>query len=192
MTQPKKHTFAESDNTIYSPLTMVQFPYRAGEQASIAPWRMHSGPKKTNTEDELILNILTLFDIADRNHIPVVHFPLGHAESVSIEDEDGRQFIGMDLCTFEGARDLKVHFAHELGHCLRGGFYDRDTDPRIRRRCERDADAWAIEHLIPEEELRHRLSVIDPDPADAAEYFGVTEEFLQKAVRHYRKGNWVP
>ena len=133
------------------------------------------------------MNIMDLFALADEKRIPVDFFRMGYAQSLSVQDKDKRCYIALDLTTFEGASDLKVHFAHELGHCMSGGFYTRAADALTRRKAEAKADAWAIERLLPKDEFLRRMGEIDCDPHDVAEHFGVPVDFLHAAVEHYAR-----
>lgn len=133
------------------------------------------------------MNILDLFLIADKEHIPVDFIRMGYARSVSIQDKDRKCYIGLDLTTFEGSVDMKMNFAHELGHCLKGGFYTKKDDAIQRKKAEAKADAWAFEHLLPKEKLIPRIREIDSNIPDIADHFGVSVDFLQAAIEHYAR-----
>lgn len=77
-------------------------------------------------------------------------------------------------------------FAHELGHCMTGAFYSLDDPVLDRRRAERKAERWAIKKLVPADELERALKVCQY-PCDLAEYFGVTEDFIRKALCYYEE-----
>ena len=100
--------------------------------------------------------------------------------SLSVMLEGGRCFVGLDRSVCDGATQERVHLSHELGHCLTGSFYNRYAAVDSRRRHENRADKWAVEALIPMDDL---------DEAVAAERFQVTEEFMRKTVCYYVHGN---
>ena len=84
----------------------------------------------------------------------------------------------------------RVALAHELGHCERGAFYNRWSKYDLRERCERKADKWAIELLVPKEDLDIAFAQGYCTFFALAEYFGVTERFIRKAVYYYRGEDW--
>ena len=83
----------------------------------------------------------------------------------------------------------KVKLAHELGHCETGSFYNRWAMLDVRQKHENRADKWAIRKLVPESDLDRALRDGHTELWDLAEQFGVTEDFMQKAVWYYRHGN---
>jgi hypothetical protein len=79
--------------------------------------------------------------------------------------------------------------AHELGHCSTGAFYNRHAKRDLRQKHENRADQWAIKKLISKVELDFAVSTGHTELWDLADYFGVTEEFMKKAVCWYTHGN---
>ena len=82
-----------------------------------------------------------------------------------------------------------MHLSHELGHCKTGAFYNIWAARDVRRKHEHRADKWAIQRLIPEEELDQAVAEGCTDIWSLAEHFSVTEEFMRKAVCWYTHGN---
>ena len=78
---------------------------------------------------------------------------------------------------------------HELGHCLTGSFYNIHTAVDSRQRHENRADKWALKHLIPVDELDAAVANGCSEIWELAEHFGVTEQFMKKAVCYYVHGN---
>ena len=64
--------------------------------------------------------------------------------------------------------------AHELGHCETGSFYNRYAKLDLRQKHENRADKWAIQHLIPVEELDEAVADGYTDLPSLAEHFCVT------------------
>ena len=79
--------------------------------------------------------------------------------------------------------------AHELGHCSTGSFYNRHTPFDVRQCHENRADKWAIKKLVPVAELDQAVAAGYTEFWQLAEYFGVTEDFMKKAVCYYTHGN---
>ena len=130
-----------------------------------------------------------LYDTADEADIPVFDFSLPENGSVSVMDDEGRCFIGMDPSVLDGDALERVHMGHELGHCLTGSFYNRYSPYDLRQRHENRADKWAISQLVTEEALDNAVAEGCCEIWNLAERFGVTEQFMQKAVCWYVHGN---
>ncbi|MDO5401234.1 MAG: ImmA/IrrE family metallo-endopeptidase [Eubacteriales bacterium] len=130
-----------------------------------------------------------LYDLAAQQNIPVLSFPLPQTGSMSVMDEAGACFIGMDAAVLDGTTQERVHLSHELGHCLTGSFYNRYAPRDSRQRHENRADKWAITALIPVDDLDDAVAQGCTEVWDLADRFGVTEDFIKKAVCYYVHGN---
>ena len=130
-----------------------------------------------------------LYQEANNRDIPIIILDVPENGSMCIQTES-RCYIGMDYDVVEEEADRRVHLAHELGHCATGSFYNRWAARDIRQRHELRADKWAIEKLIPREELEAAVASGFREPWELAEYFGVTEPFIRKAVCWYKQGNF--
>ena len=134
------------------------------------------------------MDIRNLYALAQQQNIEVLSFPLPQTHSMSVME--GEQcFIGMDASVRDGNVQERVHLSHELGHCVTGSFYSIHTAVDCRQRHENKADKWAIEQLIPVEQLDDAIAEGCTEIWDLAERFGVTEEFMRKAVCWYVHGN---
>ena len=122
-------------------------------------------------------------------NIQVLECPLPENGSVSIMDDAGRCHIGMDASVLDADALERVHLGHELGHCATGSFYNRYSPFDIRRRHENRADKWAIRRLIPVEQLDEAVACGCTQVWELAEWFGVTEQFMEKAVCLHVHGN---
>lgn len=131
------------------------------------------------------MTLTTLYDIAICDNIEVYSFDLKQCESLSVY-YDGECFIGIDPFKVQNESDEKVKLAHELGHCETGAFYNVYAKLDIRAKHERRADKWAIKKLVPEDELKEACKICT-NRWELAEYFGVTEDFMQKAMDYYSK-----
>lgn len=134
-------------------------------------------------------HLSSLYTLADREHIPILAYPLPLTESLAIQTEDGQCYIGIDYDKLTDSRDHLVHLSHELGHCLTGAFYNRYAKSDLRQRQEIKADKWAIHRLIPVDALDDAVAAGYTEFWELAEYFGVTVDFMKKAVCLYTHGN---
>ena len=128
------------------------------------------------------MEISNLYRIADENGITVNRFALSKNGSVSVKDGD-KLFVGLDKA-LSGA-DEKVCLAHELGHCQTLSFYNIYSPFDVREKHEKKADRWAISKLIPKAAFLRALKKGYDNTYMLAEYFGVTTDFMQKAVDFY-------
>lgn len=133
--------------------------------------------------------LLDLYEYAENQGIDVDWVPLEQATSLSIPLPDGSYAIAVNPWKLDTLEQETVCLAHELGHCETGSFYNRLAKLDVRQRHENRADKWAIQHLIPVEELDEAVTEgCDTIPA-LADRFGVTEPFMAKAVCWYAHGN---
>ena len=130
-----------------------------------------------------------LYDFAKQQNIEVIPFPMPENNSMSIMTDNGDCFIGIDPRIQNGSIQERVHLSHEIGHCVTGSFYNIYAAIDSRQRHENKADKWAIQYLIPVEELDDAVAHGVTEFWELAEQFGVTEEFAKKAVCYYVHGN---
>ena len=135
------------------------------------------------------MEISALYTLASQQNIPVIPFPLEKTGSMSIMGSDGSCCIGLDDRVRDGGTLERVHLSHELGHCVTGSFYNIHAAVDHRRRHENRADKWAIRQLIPVDALDDAIAQGCTELWDLADRFGVTEDFLKKAVCYYVHGN---
>lgn len=130
-----------------------------------------------------------LYQEARDSDIPIILLDIPKTGSMCIQSESGRCYIGMDYGILPDEADRRVHLAHELGHCKTGAFYNRWATCDIRQKHENRADKWAIEHMVPVDKLDDAVASGHTDLWDLADYFGLTEDFMRKAVCWYTYGN---
>lgn len=134
-------------------------------------------------------NLLELYEYAEVNQIDVDWIPMARAASLSVPLGDGECAIAIDPWKMESVELESVCLAHELGHCKTGSFYNRYAARDVRQKHENRADKWAIEKLIPKDELERAIASGLTEPWDLAERFGVTIPFMQKAICWYTYRN---
>ena len=135
------------------------------------------------------MNVLDLYVLAEQQNIEVIETALPHNGSLSIMDDSGNCYIGIDESVMDGDALELVHIGHELGHCVTGSFYTIHAAIDHRQRHENRADKWAISHLIPVDALDEAVADGCCEIWELAERFGVTEQFMKKAVCLYVHGN---
>ena len=131
----------------------------------------------------------SLYRLAERRGIEVIHFSLPETGSLSIQEEDGTCYIGMDEGHNFAEAEERTHLAHELGHCVTGSFYSRHTAIDSRQRHENRADKWSVRRLVPKSDLDKAVAAGYTELWELADFFGVTEDLIKKAVCLYTYGN---
>jgi len=135
------------------------------------------------------MELRNLYAFAKQQNIEVFPYPLPQTGSLSFMEDTGECYIGMDDSVRDGDVQERVHLGHELGHCVTGSFYNIHAAVDCRRRHENKADKWAVQTLIPVEELDTAIAEGCTEVWELAERFGVTEEFIRKTVCYYVHGN---
>lgn len=130
-----------------------------------------------------------IYHVAEQENIVVDHFALSSREALSVMDDDGECFIAIDPAKIVNESDERTKLAHELGHCITGAFYNQYSDFDCRQRHENCADKWAIGHLISVDDLDDAIADGYSEIWELAERFGVTEDFVKKAVCYHVHGN---
>ena len=131
------------------------------------------------------MELNALYEHANNSGVIIECYDFAYSPSVSILDKDVC-YIGINPFMLQSDAEEKVKLAHELGHCEMGAFYNRYALCDIREKHEHRADKWAIKKLIPEDELKNACKFCN-NRFELAEYFGVTEDFMQKALDYYQQ-----
>lgn len=136
-----------------------------------------------------MVSVPELYGVASRRNIPVVTYPLPQTGSLAVMYPSGDCVIGMDPGLNDGGVRERIHLAHELGHCATGSFYNIYAKADTRQRHENKADKWAIEALISVDDLDDAIAAGYTEIWELADFFGVPEDFMRKAVCYYVHGN---
>ena len=118
----------------------------------------------------------------EREDICVLDCPLRANRCLALAD--GR-LVGVDTRRFDTQAELRTALIHEDCHFASGAFYTAYSPYQLKAQAEHRADKAAVLKYLPYRELAARLRAGDT-PAEAAEYFCVTEAFLRKACEMYR------
>ena len=135
------------------------------------------------------MNTAALYDLAKQQNIEILRHPMPENGSMSVMLDNGACFIGMDDSVCDGSIQERVHLAHELGHCVTGSFYNIFATIDCRERHENRASKWAIQHIIPVEEMDQAIANGYTEIWQLAELFEVPEDFIKKAICYYVHGN---
>lgn len=129
------------------------------------------------------MTIDKLRQIAEEDNIEILYISCPESGSMSVTDNNGCCFIGMD--NRQTSENLeRVRLAHELGHCETGSFYTKNT-LQLCSKMEYKADKWAIQKIIPFDELLNAVKDGITEKWELAEYFSVTEDYICRAYDIY-------
>lgn len=134
------------------------------------------------------MEISDLYAIAETNNHEVAEFRITASDSFSVRIDD-RCYIAMAPGLSHA--EEKSLLAHELGHCEYGGFYNIHSKYEVRSKKEAKADKWAIIHVIPLPDLKAAIASGCDSTFSLAEEFGVTEQFMKKALDFYAVRNLI-
>lgn len=124
-----------------------------------------------------------LYEYAESKNITVDFRSIPKNKSFSVRMDFG-DFIVIDEKAMENSAEERTLAAHELGHCETGAFYVLDAPLSFRSKAEEQATRWAVKKLINKQEMKSLLKQ-GYEKWDLAEYFNVTEDFIEKAYRLY-------
>ena len=131
------------------------------------------------------MNLNDLYNYAINEDIVVFDHKAPVTISVSIMTDTGNCYIGIDYNAIKSEVQERERLAHEVGHCVRGAFYNRYSLLDLKSKHEYRADKWAIERLLPKEEMAEAFEYGIVEVWELAEYFEVSEEFIKKAAYIY-------
>ena len=128
-----------------------------------------------------------LYALADAEEIGVFCRDLPAARCLSIQNGDGRCFIGIDPMQIDTHAEEAELLAHELGHCMTGSFYNQYVSLDVRRKHENRADFWMVTHLVPAHKLSQLIEQGLTEPWQMAEALDVSQHVIETALRLYSR-----
>ncbi|MGM9607318.1 MAG: ImmA/IrrE family metallo-endopeptidase [Oscillospiraceae bacterium] len=132
--------------------------------------------------------IISLYNELNRAGVRFYHWDMDDVQAVTIE-QGGQYGVFMDFGNIHTGAEELVVVAHEGGHISTGATHRVDSPYDLVEKHEYKADKWAVQRLIPEEALDEAVAGGCTELWQLAEHFGVTEEFMKKAVCWYVHGN---
>lgn len=135
----------------------------------------------------------TLYRIAKQNNVIVDETCPEKLVSLSLCFPDHSMLIALSSLSLAPVGTTRLEcFAHELGHCMTGSFYRGYSPLELRTKHEHAANKWAIQKLIPFSALVRAGKDGCRERYEFAEYFDVSEAFIQKAIDyHASHGNFL-
>lgn len=97
----------------------------------------------------------------------------------------GNCYIGIDHRAIKTEREERQYLAHDIGHCIRGAFYNPYSPYSLISQQEYRADKEAVKMLVPEEEFFLAIKSGISEIWQLCEYFDVDEKYIKKAFWEY-------
>lgn len=138
---------------------------------------------KSQNSKETSLN--DLYMIAEENEISVMAAECPNCKAISLLSPSGKCYIGMDYRAIKTEREERQYLAHDIGHCVKGAFYNPYSPFSLIEQQEYRADKQALNYLVPKEKFQKALQEGYTDLWELSEYFDVDEKYIKKAYWEY-------
>lgn len=125
-----------------------------------------------------------LYDVANEHNCYITNKHTKASKSFIMETKDA-YFINIDVNQIESKAEERVCLAHELGHCISGTTYTINHKSLYRGSAEYRADYRGAQLVIPIDDLRRCVDKGIIEKYELADYFNVTEEFVERALYIY-------
>lgn len=132
--------------------------------------------------------IISLYNELNECGVRFYHWDMDDLQAATIE-QNGQYGVFMDFDNISSEAEELVIVAHEGGHISTGATHRVNSPYDLIEKHEHKADKWAIQRLITEEALDNAVADGCTELWQLAEHFGVTEQFMKKAVCWYTHGN---
>lgn len=132
--------------------------------------------------------LLSLYRKLNSDGVRFYLWPLQEDKAVTME-VDGTYGVFMDFDNIQSSKEEAAIVAHEGGHASTGATHKVCSPIDLVEKHEYKAWKWAVKNYITEDELDDAVANGHTDIYSLAEYFGVTEDFMRKAVCWYTHGN---
>lgn len=137
-------------------------------------------------KEKKTISLSDLYDLIDSENIVLDEIKLPNAKSLSMMDIDDKQcFIAIDTASIGNQAEEKVRLAHELGHCQTASFRNIYSPADLVCKHEYNANRQAVLDLVPYDDFIDAIRRGNREKWELAEYFEVTEDFIEEVVKHY-------
>lgn len=132
--------------------------------------------------------LLSMYDHLVKQGVYLFTWDLGDKKATTLE-MGGDYAIFVDFDNIETLREETVVVYHEAGHIMTGATHKVSSPYDLVEKHEVKAWKYAVTHLISAEELDRAVADGHTELDDLADHFGVTADFMRKAVCYYTYGN---
>lgn len=131
-----------------------------------------------------MVELNSLYEDMEAQNINLYTHDIGEEKSVTIE-LNNQYAIFFDPFQIQTVSEMKWILAHEIGHCATGCTHKVCSPLDLVEKHEYKANRWAIEQYIPLGNLQIAFQEGYLEKWELAEYFGMPESFIEKALNHY-------
>lgn len=131
------------------------------------------------------MTLIDLYDYADSNDYAVYHCGRLRKKAACMMHEN-QDYILLNLNKLPTEAEERQVLAEEIGHCQYNAFYYLDAQSAQVSWAESRARRWAVQALMPFEDLRKAYAKADT-LTDMAEFLEVDEDFIMAAVNYYEQ-----
>lgn len=135
-----------------------------------------------------------LYRLAENNGIEIFSNKHYAKKAFSFKAE-GCKVISIDLSKISDTKEEQLVLAEEIGHCVTDSFYNLTNDinhtylQQVQRH-ENKAHNWALEELVPLDQLCYAL-LKTHEFYELAEILEISEVVVRQAMTYYRAKNLV-
>lgn len=130
-------------------------------------------------------NLNELYQIANDNDITVLESNCPECKAISMMSPKGDCYIGIDTKSMQSEREERQYLAHDIGHCVKGAFYNPYSPFSLIEQQEHRADQQAINYLIPKDEMIAAMEKGFTEIWQLCEYFDVDPKYIKLALWEY-------
>lgn len=125
-----------------------------------------------------------LYTLISKENITITSWDIGQFKAATIKQES-EYCIYINRNIINTASEEKCVIAHEIGHCMTGATHVLSSSHDLIEKHEYKANKYAVMKLITRNQLKKAIKKGHTEVWDIAEYFGVTEDFIIKALFIY-------
>lgn len=127
----------------------------------------------------------SIYERIDDNGIKLFFCDIPETKAATIEiNKKYGIFINQNL--IRNSDEEFIVAAHEYGHCMSGTTHKLNGKFDLISKYEYKADRKAILEFLPISDLRQAINYGCCEAYEFAEYLGMPEEFVVKAIEHYK------
>jgi Zn-dependent peptidase ImmA (M78 family) len=124
---------------------------------------------------------MTLIQLAEKENIEIIEIPMvGNIKGLYAD-----QVIAINK-NIETTIEKECILAEELGHHFTSSGDILDQSKMENRKQELKAKRWAVSRLIVVEDFIRAFEARVHNREELAEFLGVTEEFIETAIKHFQ------
>ena len=140
---------------------------------------------QSKLQNSKVTSLNDLYMSAEENEISVMAAECPNCKAISLLSPSGKCYIGMDYRAITTEREERQYLAHDIGHCVKGAFYNPYSPFSLIEQQEYRADKQAINYLVPKDELQEAMIDGNTEVWQLCEYFDVDVKYIKLAFWVY-------